>query len=332
MSTQGNRRALGPGYSREILPRPPAQSHDQSRFQAAPSAARKANVSLACATCRKLKVKCDGCTPCSTCVSRNIGDSCTYETDNRRKGILKEKLRDSQQEISHLQRILHRLRFTDDTAATFLLGQIRSGLTVEELIKHIDTTVAVGGSSTPERNTLIKDSRLKRRLVGLYFEWQHPYVPIFSGQEVPDLPGPEDNRTSELLISPVIEAIMAIGSWYHDYTETTNIPGIDMEELRVLLVEEADRLLTADNNSRGSELDPVATIQASIILVTRDLAAGESETAWSRLGTAVLTAISLAWEVDASHEVNANADRSRATYWALYLTDRCVDKFSLAGI
>lgn len=56
----------------------------------------------ACSECRKRKVRCDGQTPCSTCVSRDIGSTCCYHAPRDREYHSKQYVRYTQLGASSL--------------------------------------------------------------------------------------------------------------------------------------------------------------------------------------------------------------------------------------
>ncbi|CED84136.1 Zn(2)-C6 fungal-type DNA-binding domain [Phaffia rhodozyma] len=65
--------------------------HAQAAPLCRPTGKPAEKTSIACARCRAQKLKCQGGKPCARCVKQNVGHSCVYVADVRRRGISKKK-------------------------------------------------------------------------------------------------------------------------------------------------------------------------------------------------------------------------------------------------
>ncbi|GAD95608.1 hypothetical protein PVAR5_4254 [Paecilomyces variotii No. 5] len=331
------RRMSSFGPFREILSRGSAPLAHQSTLLGAagvPSpVSRKSNVSLACTPCRRLKTKCDGQNPCSNCSLKKTEGACTYDTDNRRKGILKRMLHDSQQENAQLQGILEYLRSSSTQAAAALLGRIRRGLTAEELTRYIETVGSSSTSISPAQRSVsqstsdlltgqtsswtrvTEDGHLVKHLVDLYFCWQHQCVPVLcKSQFINDMQSGNGDFCSSILVN----AILAVGSLFYESHDQSESPQ-DVQLLGEDFMQEADRLIQEELMQGRSSL---TTVQALVIMSTRDVAAGKEAIMWFHLGLAIVMAINLVLDMDDSANDSVLRQCERATYWGLFIADR----------
>ena len=72
--------STSPSTAHEPLPRFPSAEHDTSDFtaEAGPSKSGRPRIAKACRPCGQQKLRCDGATPCSRCVSLECTDTCVY--------------------------------------------------------------------------------------------------------------------------------------------------------------------------------------------------------------------------------------------------------------
>lgn len=245
-------------------------------------------------------------------------------------------LHDSQQETTQLQSILDYLRSANATSAAAVLSQIRQGLTTSELIRYIETLPAAGVPKESagaedlegvhqhgcrdvpgplEWTSVVQDQGILNHLVDLFFCWQYHQLPILSRPDFLDAMKAGDTR----LCSPaLVNAILAAGCSLYEPADPSAYPQ-GVKVLADQFMEEAERLIQEELVQGKYTL---TSIQALAIMSMQEIAAGKETIMWFHLGLAVMMAINLALDNDASHDAAGTGESGRLTYWGLFIADR----------
>jgi hypothetical protein len=99
---------------------------------------KRQNVSVACLTCRKHKIKCDGqAPPCSPCRRRQT--VCTYPAvpDELPRHMLKRKYIESQSRVENFEEFLTLLMTRSEAEAFEICRRVRSGLDIKSVVSLV---------------------------------------------------------------------------------------------------------------------------------------------------------------------------------------------------
>lgn len=107
--------------------------------QLEPPRAKRAQVPVACESCRKRKMKCDGNRPCVKCRQRGI--TCQFETQDGETHYqaTKRKFEAMSQAHDMYAELFHILGTTSDQQAADIFRSIRSGYRVPAILKFLET-------------------------------------------------------------------------------------------------------------------------------------------------------------------------------------------------
>ncbi|KAL1866632.1 hypothetical protein Plec18167_008962 [Paecilomyces lecythidis] len=117
--------------------------------------------------------------------------------------------------------------------------------------------------------------------------------------------------------SVLVNAILAVGSLFyesHDQSESQQDAQLGED-----FMEEADRLIQEELMQGRYSL---TSVQALVIMSTRDVAAGKEAIMWFHLGLAIVMATNLVLDMDDSSDNSILRQCERATYWGLFTADR----------
>lgn len=156
-----------------------------------------------------------------------------------------------------------------------------------------------------------------KHLVDLYFCWQHQCVPVLCKSQFMNS---MQSGNGDFCSSVLVNAILAVGSLFyesHDQSESQQDA-----QLGEVFMEEADRLIQEELMQGRYSL---TSVQALVIMSTRDVAAGKEAIMWFHLGLAIVMATNLVLDMDDSSNNSILRQCERATYWGLFTADRYVD-------
>ncbi|EAW12869.1 putative C6 transcription factor [Aspergillus clavatus NRRL 1] len=153
---------------------------------------RRKNVGTACSVCKARKLKCSGTSPCTNCLKNNVECTLDATTDRRRRGALKRKLGQLEENEDLLVRLVSTLRESGNRHTIQLLNLIRSNASLPEIKRYIDTQLAgLESEKTPELIEVCNEmqrfeqtgprSRRRRRIL----DAQHAVEPLFQVQAGP---------------------------------------------------------------------------------------------------------------------------------------------------
>ncbi|KAE9374026.1 hypothetical protein N431DRAFT_371392 [Stipitochalara longipes BDJ] len=99
----------------------------------------------ACVECRKRKAKCDGEQPCTRCISQNFSQ-CSYDVPMKQsKDDMRSEIKRLREDQQHSKRILEALASSNSTD---ILDRLRSGESVENISRSLETSAASSMSNT----------------------------------------------------------------------------------------------------------------------------------------------------------------------------------------
>ncbi|RAL10959.1 uncharacterized protein BO97DRAFT_444177 [Aspergillus homomorphus CBS 101889] len=104
-------------------------------------------VTVACLECRKRKSKCVGGVPCDLCRRNNRACSIDEEKDGRRKGLLRRKLQDLEQDSVLLHELVENIRHPDRKRLDRLLTCLRGGAPLDEVRRFLSSSPTPSSSS-----------------------------------------------------------------------------------------------------------------------------------------------------------------------------------------